>query len=190
MGEFLKGSRADAGRIEPAAGFGGGFRGATGWTAATRSADGEAAVPPDGNQPSETQVSGISEAEAMEESRRCMRCDCRKSETCELRRVADLLGAGHWRDASRNRQRVERIVQHERVIYEPGKCIRCGRCARITERLGEPLGLTFVGRGFGVRIAVPFGEPIAAALRKTAEQCVAACPTGALACCVEAGPSY
>jgi hypothetical protein len=34
-----------------------GVRAATGGTAATRSADGEAAVPPDGRQPSETQVS-------------------------------------------------------------------------------------------------------------------------------------
>ena len=67
------------------------------------------------------------------------------------------------------------------MIYEPGKCIKCGLCVRITEEAGERLGLTFLGRGFDVRVDVPFNESLEEALEKVAEQCVEACPTGALA---------
>ena len=70
---------------------------------------------------------------------------------------------------------------NSRILYEPGKCIDCGLCIQIAERAREPLGLTFVGRGFDVRIGVPFNRTLEEALTKVAAECVAACPTAALA---------
>jgi NADH dehydrogenase/NADH:ubiquinone oxidoreductase subunit G len=67
------------------------------------------------------------------------------------------------------------------VIFEPGKCIDCGLCIQIAAAAGETLGLAFVGRGFDVRVAVPLDHSLEAALQKVAAQCVAACPTAALA---------
>jgi len=67
------------------------------------------------------------------------------------------------------------------VIYEPGKCIRCGLCIQVCARAKEELGLTFIGRGFDVVVGVPFDRPLAEGLRKAAAECAAACPTGALA---------
>jgi len=67
------------------------------------------------------------------------------------------------------------------VIYEPGKCIDCGLCIQVATEAGEELGLTFVGRGFDVRVAVPFEHSMAEGLKVTARRCVEACPTGALA---------
>ena len=72
-------------------------------------------------------------------------------------------------------------VQHDTVLYEPGKCIKCGLCIQITEKEEESLGLTFVGRGFDVIVGVPFNETIKKGLEKTAKKCVEACPTAALA---------
>ncbi|MCD6288142.1 MAG: glutamate synthase, partial [Candidatus Hydrogenedentes bacterium] len=79
------------------------------------------------------------------------------------------------------RQHVEIVGRPGDVVYEPGKCIKCGLCVEITANAREPLGLTFVGRGFNVRVRVPFGESVQAGLRTTAAECVKACPTGALA---------
>jgi len=67
------------------------------------------------------------------------------------------------------------------VVFEPGKCILCGICVKLTEMAREPLGLTFIGRGFDVRIGAPLNASIEEALKKTADECVKHCPTGALA---------
>ena len=42
------------------------------------------------------------------------------------------------------------------------------------------LGLTFVGRGFEVRLAAPLNRSLAEGLQQVAEQCVRHCPTSAL----------
>ncbi|NMC19510.1 MAG: hypothetical protein GYA33_03730, partial [Thermogutta sp.] len=87
--------------------------------------------------------------------------------------------------ADPNRYKGERAVlrlqyKDSNVLYEPGKCIVCGLCVAVTEAARAPLGLTFVGRGFDVRVGVPFNRSLEEALGELAEQCVAVCPTGAL----------
>jgi NADH dehydrogenase/NADH:ubiquinone oxidoreductase subunit G len=72
-------------------------------------------------------------------------------------------------------------VRHPDVVYEPGKCISCGLCIQVAARAKEPLGLAFIGRGFNVRVGTPFSPTVADGLQKAAAECVAACPTGALA---------
>jgi ferredoxin len=122
---------------------------------------------------------GFNAAEAVCEAARCLRCGCASSGKCGLQDAAACYGA----DATRfrgERRDFERQIQPGGVVFEPGKCILCGICVRITEAEAEPLGLAFVGRGFHVRLAAPFGESIAAGLQKTAAACAAACPTGAL----------
>jgi ferredoxin len=123
---------------------------------------------------------GFSASEARGESRRCLRCDCRKADACRLRRYAESYSARQTRYKADRRHYVQQ-TQHPDVIYEPGKCIDCGICIAIASQAGEKLGLTFAGRGFDVRVAVPFDGSLADGLRLVAEECVAACPTGALA---------
>jgi ferredoxin len=122
----------------------------------------------------------LHETEARRQAARCLHCDCRKADACRLRDLAEALGArAERRGVARPPFRQDR--SHPRVLYEPGKCIRCGRCVRITAEAGEPYGLTFLGRGYDVRVAVPMGRPLSEGLTHTAERCVEACPTGALA---------
>jgi len=123
---------------------------------------------------------GFSSEEAAREARRCLQCECAKVAECRLRRYATQYRASPSRFRYERRQFL-RDSSHPQVVYEPGKCIVCGLCLQIAERAGEPLGLAFVGRGFPVRTAVPFHENLAAGLQKSAAECVAACPTGALA---------
>jgi NADPH-dependent glutamate synthase beta subunit-like oxidoreductase/ferredoxin len=122
---------------------------------------------------------GFTREEAIEQAARCMHCDCRGLPTCKLRQYSSLYQADPRRyRADRRPFRQDR--QHAEVIYEPGKCIQCGLCIEIAAQAGEPLGLTFIGRGFDVRVGVPLDGTLREALQKAAAQCVAACPTAAL----------
>jgi len=130
--------------------------------------------------PGKGYLAGFSEQEAMQEALRCMHCDCRKPDSCKLRLYADQYGADRKRFAPAERNRLVRNLQHELVVYEPEKCIRCGLCIGITQKEAEPLGLAFVGRGFDVRVGTPFSASLQESLTRVAEACVEACPTGAL----------
>jgi ferredoxin len=122
---------------------------------------------------------GFTPVEARREALRCMHCDCRKPEACRLRAFGEAYGA-EPRRYSGTRRAFEQQAGADNVLYEPGKCIDCGICIRIAAREKEALGLTFIGRGFSVRVGVPFAGSLAAGLARAAARCAAACPTGAL----------
>ena len=118
---------------------------------------------------------------AQKESRRCLHCDCRSSGHCAFQYYAQIYGANAGRYRTGQRAPFEQQVQPGGVLFEPGKCILCGICVRLTEMAREPLGLTFIGRGFDVRIAAPFNEAVEKGMQTVAADCVRHCPTGALA---------
>lgn len=118
--------------------------------------------------------------EARTQAARCLHCDCRKADACRLRHYAGEYQA-HQRDCRPAVRRQVRMLRSDTVVYEPGKCIGCGICVRLTALAKEPLGLTFTGRGFDVRVAVPFNESLENGLGRVAAECIRACPTGALA---------
>jgi predicted molibdopterin-dependent oxidoreductase YjgC len=117
--------------------------------------------------------------DAVREARRCLTCGCRKAECCELRQLATEYGVDPYRFAGA-RRRFARDNSHPDIVYEAGKCIMCDACVRIAARAAEPLGVAIVGRGFDVRVAVPFDRPLSEGLTTVALECAQACPTGAL----------
>ena len=118
-------------------------------------------------------------ADAAAQSARCLVCGCPSHGNCKLERYAAAYGADPGRYAGVRRP-LEVIGRGSSVLFEPGKCIKCELCVQIAARAGEPLGLAFVGRGFDVRVDVPFQRGMDKALTKVADQCVTHCPTGAL----------
>lgn len=134
-----------------------------------------------------SEVDGYAGAEATVESARCLRCDCAGLGKCRLRHWAARYGAD-TRAYPAGRRKFAREVSHSLVVHEPGKCIHCGLCVQIAERRREALGLTYVGRGFDVRIGVPWGEALDAGLTDAAQECAAACPTGAIVLRTERRP--
>jgi NADPH-dependent glutamate synthase beta subunit-like oxidoreductase/ferredoxin len=126
-------------------------------------------------------LQGFSEEEAIKEAKRCLHCDCRKMDNCKLRTYAHAYKADRRKYLLGVRKNVTRQVQHDFVVYESEKCIKCGLCISITLKNNELTGLAYTGRGFDVRIDVPFNRTIKEALQQSARECVEACPTGALA---------
>ena len=123
--------------------------------------------------------SGFSKEEAAQQAARCLHCDCRKLHTCKLRKWAERYEADPLRFKS-SRRTFQQDSRHAEVIFEPGKCIDCGLCIQISAAAGESFGLTFVGRGFDVRVGVPLNRSLAEGLEKVAAECVEACPTAAM----------
>jgi ferredoxin len=123
---------------------------------------------------------GFTREQVMEEARRCMHCDCRDMVHCRLRLYSDEYQADQKRFKSEERHLFKKLDQHDTVVFEPSKCIKCGICVRITENYKEEFGLTFIGRGFDVVVGIPFDETLSNGLKVAATKAALACPTGAL----------
>jgi ferredoxin len=111
---------------------------------------------------------------------RCLQCDCSKKTECDLRRYAGQYGA------VQNRYKLDKPLQSERqifsngLVFEPGKCILCGRCVGITSTEKVEPGLSFFNRGSDLYVGAPFDEPMDKAMGICMDRCIDACPTGAL----------
>lgn len=133
------------------------------------------------NSPDKGKLGLFLSNEATFEAKRCMHCDCRDQNNCKLREYSDIYKANQRKYLFGERREIKKNIQHDFVIYEPEKCIRCGLCIDITSKEQESIGLTFIGRGFDVRVQIPFNNAMNEALTITAKKCVEACPTGSLA---------
>jgi len=118
--------------------------------------------------------------QAINESKRCMHCDCRKPHTCKLRIYADEYDADRKKFLFGERKKIKKYFQHELIVYEPEKCIKCNLCVEISAKEKDTLGFTSIRRGFDVEISMPFNSSIKEILNRTAEKCANACPTGAI----------
>lgn len=130
--------------------------------------------------PEKGDLTGFSSEEAVNEARRCLHCDCRKPDSCKLRLYSDIYQADRKKYSFGDRKTIVKHIDHESIVYEPEKCIKCGLCVEITRKNNELTGLTHVGRGFDIKIEVPLRNNLKEALTKTAIKCATACPTGAL----------
>ena len=106
---------------------------------------------------------------------------CPANGSCELQKIAHHLGAKLKTRRFRKLLRELPVDSSSPVfIYDPNKCVLCGRCIWICrERLGIG-ALGFAHRGFE-RVVTTFGdEPIGESMCRDCGECVVACPTGAL----------
>jgi len=122
----------------------------------------------------------FTEEEAVKEAKRCLHCDCRAIDNCKLREYSDQYKADQKRFKTSERKNITKHMNHGSVIYEPQKCIKCGICVRLTEKHGEKYGFTYIGRGFDVRIGIPFNKELEVGLSKIAVKVAEGCPTGAI----------
>ena len=113
------------------------------------------------------------------EASRCLHCQCDADRSCTLRKYAAEYGANQRRFQVPRRE-LGRVEVHPGIVYERTKCIACGLCIQVATQAGEVLGLTYIGRGFDIRIGVPLSQGGQNALVRCASECIEVCPTGAL----------
>lgn len=132
------------------------------------------------SKPPNCEANGFTRADATAECGRCLHCDCRAKDDCLLRDYSHEYDAKQSQFAGEERSPHTRVNQNSGAVYEPGKCIKCGLCVRVTEREGERFGFTYVGRGFNVKIGVPLDKSLKEGLGHTVDKVISSCPTGAL----------
>ena len=106
---------------------------------------------------------------------------CAQSRSCELQNIAHHLGVKL--KSKRFRKLLRELPvddSNSRFIYDPNKCVLCGRCVWVCrERLGAGV-LGFAHRGFERTVTTFAGEPLGASRCHKCAECVRVCPTGAL----------
>ncbi len=65
-------------------------------------------------------------------------------------------------------------------MYDPSKCILCGRCVAVCEEVQQCHVLDVAERGFDAVVTTSFGRSMVETDCELCGNCVSACPTGAL----------
>ncbi len=115
-------------------------------------------------------------------SNHMLRCsECLKNRSCELQKIA------RERKLKLKLTRLRPMLEVKPVddspagfIYDPNRCVLCGRCVRIDRQVGTG-AIGFVNRGFSRRVATFADIPLAASRCNQCEECVKVCPTGGMA---------
>jgi predicted molibdopterin-dependent oxidoreductase YjgC len=114
------------------------------------------------------------------EASSCMHCDCRASDDCALRDIAQMFSLKDPAGKLVNAPIVKKINKKTGLIFESAKCIKCGLCVRVCEDRNDEPALCFINRGFISIISEPLTSEYEDILATQAEKCIEICPTGAL----------
>lgn len=114
-----------------------------------------------------------------EKTSRCMHCECLRQSSCSLRYYADEYSIRSIKYRADERHEIHRNTEHPDIVFEAGKCIRCGICVRLTDKKKENTGVTFKGRGYETVIASSLGRTLDTAITESLPEILRYCPTGA-----------
>lgn len=106
---------------------------------------------------------------------------CLKNRTCELQKIAKHLGI---KLKTKRFRRLERNLPIDEssplFVYDPNKCVLCGKCVWVCQ---EKLGIGAIGftrRGFKRMVSTFQDKPIGESMCSQCAECVKVCPVGAL----------
>lgn len=71
-------------------------------------------------------------------------------------------------------------ASHPRIIFDPNKCIRCGRCVWVCKERVHEVPFDFIKKGYAMHLATFMGRPLGETTCTGCGECVAVCPVAAL----------
>lgn len=106
---------------------------------------------------------------------------CLKNKSCELQRIAKHLSIKLKTKRFRKLERKLPVDESSPLyIYDPNKCVLCGKCVWVCrERLGIG-AIGFTRRGFKRMVSTFEDKPLAESMCTQCGECVKVCPVGAL----------
>lgn len=78
------------------------------------------------------------------------------------------------------REEVPVDESHPHIIFDPNKCIRCGRCVWVCKERVHEVPFDFIKKGYEMRLATFMGRPLGETSCTGCGECVEACPVAAL----------
>jgi len=108
---------------------------------------------------------------------------CTRNQDCELLKVARYLGVEqeHVDRLRRSTEVLPLDKSHPAFTRDPNKCILCSRCVRACQEVAVVGAIDLAFRGNSAKVATFGDRPIADSICRSCGECVARCPTGALA---------
>lgn len=122
---------------------------------------------------------GFTDEMAKAEANRCLECGCHDYYECKLVKYADENDVSYKRLAGEKHSR-NGEDRTELISRNADKCVLCGLCVRVCEKVIGKSALGFVDRGFGTVVLPEFGKKLADTDCVMCGMCVDKCPTGAL----------
>ena len=126
----------------------------------------------------------FSEEAARAEAARCLECGCKAyiDRDCKLYWYANQPGmlVNPERFAgSINKYSIDK-ADHEKISRNPEKCVLCGLCVRVCERVEGVTSLGLLGRGFDTVVSPALGKALKDTTCTDCGKCTEVCPTGAM----------
>lgn len=104
---------------------------------------------------------------------------CSRSGSCELQKLSEDLGVKEIRyEGEKTHTTVDDISPS--IVRDQSKCILCGRCVNVCEKVQKVGVIGFRDRGFATTIGPVFDLSLADSPCINCGQCIAVCPVGAL----------
>jgi len=107
--------------------------------------------------------------------------NCPSNGSCELQKIAKHLGV------KLNTRRFRKTLRdlplddsNPVLVYDPNKCVLCGRCVWACQRRSGGGCIDFAYRGFRRKVTAFCDEPVGECLCGECRDCISVCPVGAL----------
>lgn len=122
---------------------------------------------------------GFSDEQATAEANRCLECGCHDYYECKLVKYADENGISGKRLSGEKHSRNSED-KTELISRNADKCVLCGLCVRICDKVIGKSAVGLVDRGFNTLVLPEFGKKLSETNCIFCGMCVDKCPTGAL----------